>query len=244
MLLQQNCFPPWQKKPTGCHLEGTFQCRASCTFHHSRTLKYYSASGQESRTAVPRQHVLPAPSGSMPETDYGCLSSQLLRCSYSLVTARALTVLHGWQLLLQHTAAGCESSWSSPYAREIRDSWHRRQTLWWSLVVSRPPQCCQVPCDVARISVPALSCASSNGIADLQPPFVVKWSNTKLQYNRWCYLSAQDPLSFGDKKQYLSDIIDSEMQGNDQVPRLWPHWIFRGWQLSSYNHGTYWWTSF
>lgn len=42
-----------------------------------------------------------------------------------------------------------------------------------------------------------------------------------------------------DKKQHLSDITDSEMQGNDHLPRLWPYWIFRGWQLSSYHHGTY-----
>lgn len=86
----------------------------------------------------------------MPESDYSCLSSQLLRWSYSLVTARAPTALHGWQLLLRHTAAGCESSFSSPYAREIREPWHRRQMLWWSPVVSSPPHSCQVLCDCAQ----------------------------------------------------------------------------------------------
>lgn len=29
------------------------------------------------------------------------------------------------------------------------------------------------------------------------------------------------------------------MQGNVTLPTLWPHWIFRGWQLSSYHQGTY-----
>lgn len=43
VLSQRNYLPPWWKKPTGCCLEGTFQSRASCTFHPSRSLPCYWA---------------------------------------------------------------------------------------------------------------------------------------------------------------------------------------------------------
>lgn len=108
-------------------MEEIFQTRASCVYYHNSTLKY-SVAGQESSTAVHSKRVLPAPTGSLPAQDYSCLSSPLLRWSYSLVTARALTAgfqaaaLGGWQLLLwpQRAAVVDESSFSSPYVREIR----------------------------------------------------------------------------------------------------------------------------
>lgn len=153
-------------------MEGTFQTRASCVYYHSRTLKH-TVAGQESSTAARSQRVLPAPAGPMPEQDYGCLSSQLLPWSYSLVTARAPTVgfqptaLHGWQLLLRHTTAVCESSFSSPYAREIR--LHKRQMLRWYQYSPDHPAASMRPATRSQ-PCPALH---SNSIADLQPPLIV-----------------------------------------------------------------------
>lgn len=120
------------------------------------------------------------------------------------------------------------------YAREIRKPLHKRQMLQWSQC---SPECPAAPRYCATGSATQYQPWLSSSPTTLRCYTSGKWQKCTIIHDPVCLLKIIPPFNLASG---LPGSISVKLQGNDHLPRLWPHWIFRGWKLNSYHEGAYW----